>query len=227
MSSTFVISDIHGRYEKLLEQLVKHKITDKDGNRQLSRRHQVVSIGDLAHCAPEDYGDVKCLSLIGDVIDTLIVGNHEIPYFDSNNTFAGYTYDGVTSEILHLANAGGYIVPCILRGDVLISHAGLDERHVHHYPQTYNTAKYHHDRLHEAWNSQLYSYSAFDAIGYARGGDAEVGGILWCDFDDELISPFPQIVGHTPGGLRMKKNALCIDTGAKHDGTPTILEIDW
>lgn len=51
--------------------------------------------------------------------------------------------------------------------------------------------------------------------GRVRGGDAEVGGVTWLDWDDEFADelPFPQIVGHTSdaSGARRRGRSWCID----------------
>jgi len=52
-------------------------------------------------------------------------------------------------------------------------------------------------------------------IGKVRGGNAEIGGITWLDWDDEFTDglPLPQIVGHTgsDAGARQKGRSWCID----------------
>lgn len=51
--------------------------------------------------------------------------------------------------------------------------------------------------------------------GRVRGGDAEVGGVTWLDWDDEFEDslPFPQIVGHTSNesGARQRGRSWCLD----------------
>jgi calcineurin-like phosphoesterase family protein len=96
----YVISDTHGNYDGLIKALRKHKIIDKHGNRQLARKHKLISIGDLANCVEKSkQGDIDCLSMVGETIDYMIMGNHEMGYLDSSNTFGGFHWH---PEIAHL-----------------------------------------------------------------------------------------------------------------------------
>jgi hypothetical protein len=77
------------------------------------------------------------------------------------------------------------------------------------------------------WAARNFGHSWFSSIGFSRGGNSQAGGILWCDFDNEFVpTEFPQICGHTVGGVRMKGNSLCIDVGSKDQDTePFILSL--
>ena len=203
-----VISDVHGDFESLRTILRCNGIIDKDGRRKNSNSW-VIQIGDLANCVENSIsGDIKCLNTVGTWIDFLIMGNHEIPYFDRDNRFSGFYWNAEIADILdNLANEER-IIPSFLAGDYLISHAGWD-RSIHPMYQTAEDVRNFLDNLH--WNSHYFSL-----IGKSRGGIHDHGGILWEDFRD-LDSSFPQIVGHTQrsGKIRQKKNAVCIDTGAE------------
>ena len=228
MSKTFIVSDIHGRYDALMQALEAAKIVDKHGNRQADRRHKVYSIGDLANCVEESYvGDNACLDLIRrGILDGLIIGNHEMPYFDPNNTFAGFHhYEHISETLWRLKNAGK-IVPCVRVEGTLISHAGFDYRLGMQtgmvsldWAETIEAMMTHH------WEANNFGHSFFSRVGEDRGGPDRIGGIIWQDFK-RLQSNFPQIVGHTPSkNIRYKENAICIDVGAKSDGLPTVMEV--
>ena len=224
MDSVFVISDCHGNYDGLLRALRAKKIIDKKGNRQLARKHKVISIGDLANCVGDSIaGDTACIDLVGDVIDIYLMGNHEIPYLDPANKFWGFVFDPVISHKINFLNSEGFILPSVLAGRTLISHAGFSKNMM----SVKMSALEVHQTLINHWGEKNYSYSGFSSIGRARGGMSHSGGIFWCDFDQEFApTKFPQIVGHTPKYVRMKGNALCIDVGAKDQTTePFILEV--
>lgn len=179
-----------------------------------------VSIGDLANCAKEGVrGDVKCLEKVGDWIDVLLMGNHEIPYFDKRNLWSRFHYhEEVHRELLRI-DSEKRLKPAIICGETLISHAGWD-RDNHPY---IHTAKEAYDSIMNHLEFAGWSDRYFSAVGSSRGGRGKHGGILWEDFQD-LRSPFPQIVGHTARKrIRTKKNAICIDTG--HSGIPTVIEV--
>lgn len=224
----YVISDTHGNYEGLMRAMVKAKILDNHGKRQTTEA--VVSIGDLVNAVESSIeGDIACLEMLGEEIDTLIVGNHEIPYFDPQNRFGGFHFEAEIANALH----NKPVVATLCYGGVLISHAGLSREYGSVFASILTpdkTASKFSELLNSYWDDKSYSHSMFSNCGRSRMGDADVGGILWCDFDDEFEpQDFPQIVGHTPRGVRMKGNSLCIDVGAKNQNTePFILQItDW
>jgi len=190
----------------------------------LDRRHHVISIGDLANCVDNSFqGDMDCLNLVGDVIDTLLIGNHEMPYIDSTNSFSGFKHFPEIQEKINSLMDEDLIGPAVIVGNTLISHSGISR----HFLSENDNAEYAFSRIEDHWNAKNWNYSWFSAVGYARFGRNPVGGMIWCDFDQEFFpTRFPQIVGHTPKYVRMKDNALCIDVGAKDQHTePFILEL--
>jgi hypothetical protein len=219
---TVLVSDVHGNYKNLKASLIEAGVLNEKGVRLTDEhnRCKVISIGDLANCAEEDIaGDLKCLQKVGDWIDVLLVGNHEYPYFSPNATWSQFKYYKVIHEELQRIEKEGRLKPAILVKDILISHAGWDKDN---YPSITTAEEAYHsikDRLStEGWGNRYFS-----AIGKSRGGRSKHGGIIWEDFND-LRSPFPQIVGHTARKrIRVKKNAICIDTG--HTYRPTIVEV--
>lgn len=223
----YIISDVHGNIEGLEKSLRKHGIIDKKGNRQLARKHKVISIGDLANCVEENVeGDHSCLGLVGNVIDYLIIGNHEMGYFDKDNDFYGFHYYEGIDRHLRFLESGGKIIPAYLHNGTLISHAGVSKS----ITSVEMDAKECCESIRYHWDAFNYKHSWFSSIGHSRGGRNYCGGILWCDFDREFVpTNFPQIVGHTSRNpyVQMKGNAICIDVGAKDPkgNKPFILEV--
>lgn len=221
MGKLFVISDTHGRYDELMEALRAARIIDVHGNRQLPRKDKLYSIGDLINGVRDSYiGDNKCLDLVGPVIDGIVVGNHEMPYIDPGNVFDGFHPYGHIADRIWSLMERDVILPCAIKGDTLVTHAGC------HAKWGYESAEETAGKLKYEWKLQNYGHYLFSAIGYARGGRERFGGVLWCDFNRELQSAFPQVVGHTSGEtLRIQPNALCIDVGARNGGRPAIIEV--
>ena len=220
----YLISDCHGNIDGLMRALEKKGIVDKHGNRQLPRRHEVISIGDLANCVGDSIeGDKACLSLVGDVIDSMLIGNHEIPYIDPANKFWGFVWDEEINNQIEALMSDDLIGASYLFDKTLITHAGLSKSMMS-VSMTANEAQMH---IETQWEGRNFGHGFLSSIGRARGGMNQCGGILWCDFDREFIpTDFPQIMGHTPKYVRMKDNALCIDVGAKDQETePFILEL--
>ncbi len=220
----FLISDCHGNIEGLHRAMHKKGLIDVHGNRQEPRKNQIWSIGDLANCVENSFiGDMACLDMVGDIIDGLIVGNHEMPYLDRGNSFSGFhAFPEIQSKIGSLLE-NDFLHPAIHWDKTLISHAGLSAQLL----SREDNVEYAMARIEDHWNSRNFNYSWFSSVGWARGGRAKIGGIFWCDFEQEFVpTRFPQIVGHTPKYVRINGNALCIDVGAKDQNTePFILEL--
>lgn len=113
-----------------------------------------------------------------------------------------------------------WLQPFFLVNGHLISHAGV---HSAFWPK--NKDKYQSlDILKELWNDQLNAflngeYPSLLSAGKARGGQQPVGGLVWCDWNEEFDDgiPFPQIVGHTAGWEPIKKGrSWCIDCGQSY-----------
>jgi hypothetical protein len=221
----FIISDCHGNYDGLMRALEKKGIVDSNGKRLLPRNNcQIISIGDLANCVDDSIqGDLNCLSLVGNVIDTMVIGNHEIPYLDERNTFVGFHFNPEINEQIQTLLDEDLIGGSVQIENTLITHAGLSRNML----SVQMSASECHDVIEYHFEARNWNHGFFSSIGRHRGGRDNVGGILWCDFDEEFIpTDFPQIVGHTPKYVRMKGNTLCIDVGAKREDTePFILEI--
>lgn len=219
---TLIISDIHGDFQALEELLRTVGVISSKGTRRTDKASRVrtISIGDLANCVQESKdGDIKCLQRVGDWIDFLIMGNHEIPYFDKDNSFSGFFWYQEVNHLLAKLENEKKIIPCYLAGDFLISHAGWDKS-MHPYISTAEEAR---NALFDTVLNHGWNHRYFSDVSWARGGRNSHGGILWEDFKD-LRSPFPQIVGHTQDArkIRSKENAICIDTGGgKVGGIPT------
>lgn len=219
-----IISDIHGDYKKLKELLMKRGIIDEKGKRIIEEEDKrIISIGDLASCSEDDLnGDLKCLRKVGIWIDVLLMGNHEYPYINPMITWSKFHYYKKIHEELLRIDSEKRLQPAIVVKDYLVSHAGWDKDN-HPYINTATEAlNAIQDRLsYEGWSNRWFS-----AIGKSRTDNQYApkhGGILWEDFND-LRSSFPQIVGHTSDkAIRVKTNAMCIDTGKS--GCPTLVEL--
>lgn len=186
---------------------------------------------------PAKVGSVdETCELLLDVVEewgdrlTVLLGNHDIHYFESRHWFdqgiapprlhsacGGYGYESAKTIARRLP--ADFWLGCRLFQVVngwLISHAGLAGCF---------------------WYPEMSMPSALDALdaccaialerltdrvlpilasGRARGGEQDLGGITWLDFNFEFLDeevPLPQIVGHTTSacGARRKGRSWCLD----------------
>ena len=112
--------------------------------------------------------------------------------------------------------------------DILFSHAGWSRHHVPSKDGSLPDLLAHEES--EAWKALIAERPHWVwQAGRNRGGAENVGGLLWCDFNEfEPIPGIQQVFGHTPkfsGGLRKGQGSLnwSIDTantnGVRHYAT--------
>jgi len=228
--STFVVSDIHGNVAALWALLNQEGLVgDTEELTELGETTTIVSIGDLLNAVLEDVtGDEMCAHVAPKWFDHLIVGNHEWPYLHDTATFSGYYGHPPLRSQYNAWRRSGFVVPALLVGETLLSHAG--------WAFTGDwTAEEAYLAIEKAWQEYPnWRNYVLDAIGWARGGRAEVGGILWSDFRSEKKNKrFSQVVGHTPmpeGPVLYERQdgtfTLNIDTGCKGGGRPSGVWLD-
>jgi len=231
MKDLYIVSDVHGDYEGLQKALYRANLFDNHGLKDPNAF--ILQIGDLANCVRDSIeDDMRCLSMVGKEIDMMLVGNHEIPYFDATNTFSGFFFNKDISNTLHGLFDAGLLQPSYLYqplhrpsdADVLISHAGVTQSQLT--LSTGTSAREVSIMLRDQWAERTFGHWLFRDCGRARYGQDKIGGMLWCDLDKEFEpTDFPQIVGHTSGTLRTKGNAICIDTQRQNEGIPTVLKV--
>ncbi len=230
--STFVVSDIHGNYGALWSLLNQQGLVDDTEERtELGKETFIVSIGDLLNAVLEDVtGDELCASVAETWFDKLIIGNHEWPYLYDTAGFAGYYPHPPLRMLYNMWRRQGFAVPALLVGDTLLTHAGWAFKTYEHAHDTYAAIMH-------AWETYPDNDQAqiFEAVGYARGGFAPNGGILWSDFRSEpKHKGFSQVVGHTPmpeGPILYERSSngtftLNIDCGCKGGGVPAGVWLD-
>ena len=223
----YIIGDCHGNSAGLNRALIKSGIIDNHAAKDPNAF--VVQIGDLINAVQDSkQGDLECIDMAAQYCDLILLGNHEIPYYDPDNAFSGFHhYQSIQLALEELEDQMAF---SFLVDNTLVTHAGISEHFIAALPfgDERLLAIEIHGTLDKLWDQRNFQHSWISSIGRARGGWTEAGGILWCDFDDEFVpTKFPQIVGHTPRGVRMKKNALCIDVGSKNpkNGDPFVLKV--
>lgn len=216
---TFVFGDIHGKPEALRRLLqAAGVVNDADERNALVclkthdefAPYKVVSVGDLLNGVLEDAnGDEQCLLRSSSWVDKLVMGNHESGYVFNNMGFNGFT------SLPHLASAyrslamQGKVVPAVLVGETLVTHAGVVEQF------QFLTASSAYKAIMNTWENytrpefqseyfdfpnfvDIPKYLLLDGIGRRRGGNSPVSGILWADWKEPKNFFFNQIMGHTP-----------------------------
>jgi hypothetical protein len=159
--------------------------------------------------------------------DTFLLGNHCFAYlaYEIGTRWGACSgWDLAKQQVFHrhfpgdaLLKSARWIMYC---QGWLISHAGISRKLYQSFARRKTAAEIL-EWVHDAESALTVgvTHPAFLA-GIERGGPAQVGGILWCDWDTfEPIKGIRQIVGHTPGTeVRYKRDNVCIDTHLHHYG---------
>lgn len=173
------IGDVHGKVNAVEAAL------SKDGHK--------VFVGDFCDSFDRSVDDhEKCLVLVLDAIEsdeaTAIFGNHELSYLmPYPHRCSGYSTSMEQMLRPHQKRIRDSFVPFLEIGyDWLVTHAGLHPDVAIALPET--------------WESEFQNpNSPMHWIGRSRGGRHPIGGMFWCDFNDEFqpIDGMNQVFGHT------------------------------
>ncbi|HEY8598227.1 MAG TPA: metallophosphoesterase [Thermomicrobiales bacterium] len=236
---TIVIGDIHGDATGLAN-ILEATGAVEGGTRVPETR--VIQLGDLIHGGTPRgamrYGvnDHEALLLGLHYCDTILIGNHELPHVWPDAGFP--TFGGqqpIAPKIraaLLAAYDAGQVTSATSVGDWLLTHAGL---HPEFMGEGDSPAKSWAHSLRDAFRRQLLTdrpFYHFKWVGPRRGGPDKHGGIFWCDWREltapGVISPIPQIVGHSPqeAGYAQHFNLWCVDAGAALSGRVAALVSD-
>lgn len=220
-----LISDIHGRHERLTAGFDKF----------LSEGHdKVVLLGDLADSYDRSNEDIlRCFKicfdmkeLLGDKMEWLI-GNHELHYM-----FVGQQCSGFRPDLAATLNPwlveNRKLLKCAYQEDMhLFTHAGVQK----HWFRKYATIIHEFEnksgshRLGDSLNAMLESgrgVQALTEVGVKRGGwRGDYGGPFWCDREEmESYGPvagYHQYVGHTP--QKMIDKVIRFEGGKHYNNT--------
>lgn len=192
LREVFAFGDAHSHHKSVKQLLFQEGLIDKSGGHRLRPEVLVVSLGDLANCVRTSRDDdLKALSMVGPIIDRLVLGNHESPYLNFDSFAGFFAFPEVKERIKDLYDRS-LIVPCWVAGDILLSHAGV-------------ASEWPWESAEEASKAitEAFMYNAHAPIlrncGWSRGGRNKYGGILWSDWSEPKSMKFRQIVGHTVG----------------------------
>lgn len=211
---TFVIADAHGRSDLVIGLMKQERLLGPDGARDKLGQITVIQLGDLANCVEEsEQEDFDSLALVrSGLINILLVGNHEHPYF-GGPAFFGYFPHASIRQSLYAIQARDGLQAAYASDDVLITHAGMTPWALGRLApgmtagaiaMTINTV-WKHDPKDEL----------FSAIGRSRGGYQAEGGIFWADWKEPRPRALRQLFGHSLGEtIRRRHVVTCIDLGA-------------
>ena len=222
---TLVVGDLHGKVE-IAEEVLGDKGTNK-----------IIFIGDYLDSFDRRVEDqIKLLDLVLDACESnpetvyALLGNHELSYMDATQRCSGWKLTTQFSVDERLARMQKVLVPAVQHdAGWLLTHAGVSKQWASRFKGPPEEA------VQTCTEDELF------VVGRSRGGVANCGGPLWCDYYDEFL-PIPglrQIFGHTartesvPGIRTDDGENYCIDCldrtkeilRIKEDGTIEIVKL--
>lgn len=228
---TLIIGDLHAPKSLApIDALVERVAPDR-----------VILLGDyLDHFndTPADAERIGCWlhTRMGDSRFTFLLGNHDMSYFFPGHIHCpGYEVEKAvafrkvldTDAFLRIAKLAHW-----LEDTTLLTHAGLSRSLVSSEIGADGLREWLDKEIAAAWEDLQKADERprhwIWRAGRGRLGDQPVGGILWCDFEDEF-EPIPglsQICGHTPRRVvRLRKESdgtinICADACDAYGGGP-------
>lgn len=172
MTDSFVIADAHGNADLVRKLLEQEGIVDPIDGR-IDDVVTVVQLGDLANCvAASTQNDIHALDLvILGLIDFILIGNHEHPYF-GGPAFSGYWPDGEVRRRLYQIRDRGAMKAAHAVGDVLVSHAGLTSYWLREFGAWGMSAVEIADLTNGVWENDPEHLFSAPSVGAAEGGNA-------------------------------------------------------
>ena len=218
MKSLFV-GDIHGRIEVM--EFVEKQFPE----------HQKIFVGDLVDSFDRTRRQqLACVEKAFTMIERgdtrVILGNHELSYLVPREMRCSGFGESMAAMLLPLKSDiwkkfDHYV--WMAEHKLLVTHAGLTDLLWTTYALTLENLP---AKLDE-WKLAQWDTSPNGWIGKSRGGRNPVGGIFWCDFNDEFrpVKGLKQVFGHTSfaevqhdlsNGIRSRKGGnYCIDCLAR------------
>lgn len=186
-----VIGDVHARADALYSLLREIGVIDAGGRR--IRKGWVVQVGDLLDRKAGAEANLATAQLAAAALDVVLAGNHEWRMLEDD--------DGEHGAALATLACHGWPDAAAASEGWLITHAGVHPRFAADLP---GDAKEAAAEINHRWhrgNGRRARDPLFKAVGPARGGSDEFGGILWMHHDEwpaDQASPWGQIAGHVP-----------------------------
>jgi hypothetical protein len=207
---SIIIPDIHGQF----------KIVDKLLDHQSGRYHDIIFLGDHF----DSFGDspdivretATWLNKMLDRDDVInLNSNHDISYMYPTNKHlycSGFEHEKARAifSVLDIFKFREKTKAYHRINNFIFSHAGVSRKLLEYFHRKglIDSVEYDASQIENqlnsmkekarVWSEVGHVHPLYDA-GYDRGGPAEVGGILWCDFD--YFEPIPNVInffGHTP-----------------------------
>ena len=121
-----MLPDLHGRAPAMLALLRAAGVIDADGRRLTE--DLVVQVGDLINGTMMDWdADTEILKKAEGLVDFWVLGNHDAAYDYPHLSFQGFAPSPSVRSGINRWLGSGRLVPAVVVGDTLITHAGVHE----------------------------------------------------------------------------------------------------
>jgi hypothetical protein len=221
---TVALGDLHGDLDAFRTLLSRAGLVE--GDSWHGARTILIQLGDVIDRGPESVAtyeflaDLQSRARKGTGRVVRLLGNHEVALLEGYYELTDIPEPERLAERIRRDAMESRVQAAFARGGWLFTHAGVHmnllrrlrgelaggadgPRRRFSLPRL---AAHLNQRFRDAVARNEFSHPIF-AVGRARGGESDTGGIFWADFDDELSAPpraprIRQVFGHTPEGYK-------------------------
>ena len=218
---TVALGDLHGSLRAFRTILTAAGLIDGDAWR--GGRSILVQLGDVIDRGPrsvetyEFLADLQSRAKRGKGEVVRLLGNHEVSLLEGDFGLADIPHPEKMAERIRTDVLAGKVHAAYSHAGWFFSHAGItypllqrlrsDMRAESETRKRFTLRRltaHINARFVDAVAHGVFTHPMF-AVGHARGGDRELGGLFWSDFDMEQEAPrraprIHQVFGHTPEG---------------------------
>ncbi len=218
---TIVLGDLHGSLDSFRAILTRAGIVENDSWR--GGRTILVQLGDVIDRGPDSIAtydflaDLQQRARKGKGRVVRLLGNHEMMLVEGDFQLADFPGARTLAERLRTDVLDGRVQAAYAHAGWIFTHAGIhynllvklrtEMKVAEGKPRRFTPprlATHLNQRLRAAVETGDFTHPIF-AVGEARGGAHDTGGIFWADFEHEMETPrraprFHQVFGHTPEG---------------------------
>lgn len=242
---TVVLGDLHGSLKAFRTILLRAGLIEGDSWR--GGHSILVQLGDVIDRGPDSVktyeflADLQVRARKGKGRVVRLLGNHEVSLLEGIYDLTDFPDPESLARRIRSDVIEGRVQAAYAHAGWLFTHAGVhmnllqllraemkSAQGIKHRFTPPRLAAHLNARLRHAVEVEEFTDPIF-AVGHARGGEEDTGGIFWADFDRELEAParaprLHQVFGHTPEGYegaRFRKTSdgrrINIDIGIAED----------
>lgn len=192
-----IVGDVHGFHNNLRKFLVDNKVINKKGEAINRDEFKVYCTGDLIDGNINRQGDILNLEYTPEWFDAVCIGNHEYAFLGGRDLTTRRKHDRQTTKLILDLVDKKKLVPSVIAGNYLLTHAGLSEIF------DFKTIEDAHEFINVMWNiapdfnDPIAVFDWKNNHAYSMYNDSPTSGIFNLSWHKERNDNFGQVMGHS------------------------------